>query len=71
VDEPDRWPRYKQDIRVEIETNQGWTQLLAVQTNGHGHQVKFPEIKVQKIRLYVKRELGPAGIAEWQIYSPE
>ncbi|NBY43021.1 MAG: hypothetical protein EBQ49_07065, partial [Verrucomicrobia bacterium] len=57
VDEPDRWPRYKQDIRVEIETDKGWTQLLAVQTNGHGHQVKFPEIKVQKIRLYVKREL--------------
>lgn len=71
VDEPDRWPRYKQELRVEIETDKGWTTLLSTQTNGHGYQAKFPEFKVQKMRLYVKRELGPAGIAEWQIYSPE
>jgi hypothetical protein len=71
VDEPDRWPRYKQDIRVEIETDKGWTQLLTAQSNGHGQLFKFPEIKVQKIRLYLKRELGPPGVAEWQVYSPE
>jgi alpha-L-fucosidase len=71
VDEPDRWPRYKQDIRVEIETAQGWSQLLAAQSNGHGQLFKFPEVKVQKIRLHLKRELGPPGVAEWQVYSPE
>ena len=71
VDEPDRWPRYKQDIRVEIETDKGWTQLLAAQSNGHGQLFKFPEVKVQKIRLHLKRELGPPGVAEWQVYSPE
>ena len=71
VDEPDRWPRYKQDIRVEIETDKGWTQLLTAQSNGHGQLFKFPEIKVQKIRLHLKRELGPPGVAEWQVYSPE
>jgi hypothetical protein len=71
VDEPDRWPRYKQDIRVEIETDKGWTQLLAAQSNGHGQLFKFPEVKVQKIRLHLKRELGPPGVADWQVYSPE
>jgi hypothetical protein len=71
VDEPDRWPRYKQVIRVEIETDKGWTQLLTAPTNGHGQLFKFPEVTVQKIRLHVKRELGPAGVAEWQVYSPE
>lgn len=71
VDEPDRWPRYKQNVRVEIETDKGWTELLAAQTNGHGQLFKFPEIKVQKIRLYIKRAAGPPGVAEWQIYSPE
>ena len=71
VDEPDRWPRYKQELRVEIETDKGWTPLLSTQTKGHGHQAQFTPIKVQKIRLYIKRELGPPGIAEWQIYSPE
>jgi hypothetical protein len=71
VDEPDRWPRYKQQIKVEIETARGWVPLLTADTTGHGHQAKFPAVEVQKIRLYVKRELGPAGIAEWQIYSPE
>ena len=71
VDEPDRWPRYKQVIRIEIETAQGWSQLLTAPTNGHGQLFRFPEIKVQKIRLHVQRELGPAGVAEWQVYSPE
>lgn len=71
VDEPDRWPRYKQELVIEVQTSEGWTKLLSATTKGHGHQARFPAMTVQKIRLQVSREIGPPGIAEWQIYSPE
>jgi len=71
VNEPDVWPRYKHQLSIEIETEKGWVPFLSTKTVGHGYQAKFPEIKIQKIRLYVKRDSGPSGIVDWQLYSPE
>ena len=71
LDEPDRWPRYKQTIRMEAETDEGWKEIFSAQTNGHGLVKKFDPIQARRVRLNIERAEGPPGIAEWQLYSPE
>ena len=71
VDEPDRWPRYRQQLRLEAETAAGWKEILSVDTRGHGHKANFEPVMAKRVRLYVKREAGAPGVAEWQLYSPE
>jgi len=71
IDEPDRWPRYRQTIRMETETDQGWKDLFSAETRGHGLVKKFDPIQVSRVRLYVDRAEGAPGIAEWQLYAPE
>ena len=71
IDEPDRWPRYRQTIRMEAETENGWTEVFSADTRGNGLVKKFDPIHARRIRLYVDRIEGPPGIAEWQLYAPE
>ena len=71
IDEPDRWPRYRQTIRMEAETNGGWEELFSNDTKGHGLVKKFDPVLVSRVRLYVDRTVGVPGIAEWQLYAPE
>ena len=71
MDEPDRWPRYRQSMRVEVETKNGWQELFVLKTNGHGVVRKFDPVEASRVRLYVSRKEGPPGIAEWQLYAPE
>lgn len=71
IDEPDRWPRYRQHFRLEVETSDGWEEVFEANTNGHGLVRKFEPLKASKVRLYVQRKEGPPGIAEWQLYAPE
>ncbi|MCP4309874.1 MAG: alpha-L-fucosidase [Bacteroidetes bacterium] len=71
LDEPDRWPRYKQSIRMEAETENGWEELFAARTKGHGLVRKFDPVRTSRVRLYVNRKEGPPAVAEWQLYAPE
>lgn len=71
IDEPDRWPRYRQNIRLEAEIENEWEELFTAKTNGHGLVRKFDPVETTGMRLYVEREAGPPGIAEWQVYAPE
>ena len=71
IDEPDRWPRYKQNIRMEAKTGNGWEELFTASTNGHGLVRKFDPVEASVVRLYIQRNEGPPGIAEWQLYAPE
>lgn len=71
LDEPDRWPRYKQNVRMEAETDNGWTEIFSAKTNGHGLVKKFDPVQAKSVRMYIERAEGPPGIAEWQLYSPE
>lgn len=71
IDEPDRWPRYRQIIRMEAETDSGWEELFSANTRGHGLVKQFDPIQVRRVRLYVDRAEGAPGIAEWQLYAPE
>jgi alpha-L-fucosidase len=71
LDEPDRWPRYRQSIRFEVETAKGWEELFSERTRGHGLVKKFDPVEARRVRLYVERAEGPPAIAEWQLYAPE
>ncbi len=71
LDEPDRWPRYKQTIRIEAETDKGWKEVFSAKTNGHGLVEKFDPIQARRVRMYIERVEGPPAIAEWQLYAPE
>ena len=71
MDEPDRWPRYRQNIRLEAKTESGWVELFEANTRGHGLVRKLDPIETTGLRLFVKRKEGPPGIAEWQVYAPE
>jgi alpha-L-fucosidase len=71
MDEPDRWPRYRQNIRLEVKTGKGWEEIFGVDTNGHGVVRKFDPVQARRVRLYVQRKEGPPGMAEWQLYAPE
>ncbi len=71
LDEPDRWPRYRQTVRMEAETENGWKEVFSAQTNGHGLVKNFDPIQTRRVRLYIERNEGLPGIAEWQLYSPE
>lgn len=71
LDEPDRWPRYKQSIRMEVETTDGLKEIFSAKTNGHGLVKKFDPIQAKRVRMYIERTEGLPGIAEWQLYSPE
>ena len=70
-DEPDRWPRYRQSIRLEAETDTGWKEIYSANTRGHGLIKKFDPVQTRMVRLYVERAEGPPAIAEWQLYAPE
>ncbi len=71
LDEPDRWPRYKQTLRMETETENGWKEVFSAQTNGHGLVREFDPVQAKRVRMFIERAEGPPGIAEWQLYSPE
>jgi len=71
LDEPDRWPRYRQSIRLEVETGNGWEEIFSEITRGHGLVKKFDPVEARRVRLYVERAEGPPAIAEWQLYAPE
>jgi len=71
LDEPDRWPRYRQNIRMESQIDGAWEEIFSASTRGHGLVKKFDPIMVQRVRIYVERAAGPPGIAEWQLYAPE
>lgn len=71
IDEPDRWPRYRQILRMEVETDRGWEEVFTAETRGHGLVRQFKPVQASRVRLYMEREAGAPGIAEWQLYAPE
>jgi alpha-L-fucosidase len=71
LDEPDRWPRYRQNIRMEVQVADIWEEIFSASTRGHGLVKKFDPIQARRVRIYIERADGPPGIAEWQLYAPE
>jgi alpha-L-fucosidase len=70
-DEPDVWPRLRQDYLVEGLSAGTWIRLTEGRTDGHGFKTAFGEINVQKVRITLTCAQGAPGLAEVQIYRPE
>ena len=71
VGEPDLWPRYRQQIRMEFKTADGWKTIMDVSTSGHGHDAVIEPIKTDHIRLHVSCENRQPTLAELYLYRPE
>jgi alpha-L-fucosidase len=71
VDEMIQWPKRKQNIRLEVETEKGWEEVFSAKTTGRGYVRKFAPIQTRHVRLYIDNEEEPANIAEWQVYAIE
>ena len=71
IDEPDRWPRYQQVVRMEGDVDGNWQELCATKTRGHGCMQRIAPATITRARLHIEREAGPPGIRAFQLYAPE
>lgn len=70
-DEPDVWPRLRQNYVVEGWGAGGWAKLTEGQTEGHGFKTTFGAVQTQKVRITLTCAQGAPGLAEVQLYRPE
>jgi len=71
--EPDLWPRFVQDIKMEVKTSDGWKTIAEVSTSGHGHAAIVEPFTTDHIRLSIDcdhRGRVPA-LADLYLYRPE
>ncbi|MEX0330054.1 MAG: alpha-L-fucosidase [Puniceicoccaceae bacterium] len=71
LDEPDLWPRYHQDIRMEVKTTNGWKTIMEKSTHGHGYEAVVEPVKTDHVRLHVSCENRRPVIADLYLYRPE
>jgi len=70
-DEPDVWPRMKQNFTIEAEVDGSWRKIAKGQTKGHGQADDISPIIAKKFRLAISCTQRNPGIAEFQLYRPE
>lgn len=70
-DEPDVWPRMKQQFRLEAFIDGGWKLLSEGKTDGHGQKKTIAAVVSPKFRLTMTCERGSPGVAELQLYRSE
>lgn len=71
LDEPDVWPRMKQQFTLEAFVDGGWKMIAEGKTDGHGKRSGFSPTIAQKFRLTIECEKGAPGVAELQLYRAE
>ena len=71
LDEPDVWPRIRQQYTVEVLEGSNWHKLADGSTAGHGVVKHFPAVTAQRFRFTMSCDKGAPGIAEVQLYAPE
>lgn len=70
-DEPDVWPRLRQEYRLEAFVKGKWQQLVSGSTKGHGEKRSFDVVTASRFRLNVTNIGGGPAVAEVQFYRPE
>ena len=71
LDEPDVWPRMKQNFKMEVLAGTAWREVAGGQTAGHGVSQNIPGVTTRKLRFTMECDKGSPGIAELQLYAPE
>jgi alpha-L-fucosidase len=70
-DEPDVWPRMKQNYVIEALLDRTWVKLAEGTTKGHGFVGGFDAVKARVFRISLTCATGAPGLAEVQLYQPE
>ncbi len=71
LDEPDVWPRMKQQFTLEALDGEAWRTIATGTTDGHGRKAAVPSVTARKFRLTMTCEKGSPGVAELQLYRAE
>jgi alpha-L-fucosidase len=71
LDEPDVWPRMKQQFTLEAFTGSAWKKIAEGKTDGHGKRSNITSVTAQKFRLTMECDKGSPGVAELQLYRAE
>ena len=71
LDEPDVWPRMKQQFKLEAWRDDAWRQIAEGETDGHGQRSALTPVTAQKFRLSMACEQGSPGVAELQLYRAD
>ena len=71
LDEPDVWPRLKQQFTLEVAEGTAWNKIAEGKTDGHGLTRAVVPVTAQKFRLTMDCAEGSPGVAELQLYRPE
>ncbi len=71
LDEPDVWPRIKQQFTLEVFDGSGWKKIIEGKTDGHGLKKSIAPVTGQKFRLTMKCDTGSPGVAELQLYPAD
>jgi alpha-L-fucosidase len=70
-DEPDVWPRMKQQFVLSAEVDGTWREVAKGSTNGHGKAENIKPVTAGKFRLDLECPAGGPGVAEFELYRPE
>jgi alpha-L-fucosidase len=71
LDEPDVWPRMKQQFTLEVLVGDAWRTIAAGTTDGHGRKAAVPSVTARKFRLTLTCAKGSPSVAELQLYRAE
>jgi alpha-L-fucosidase len=71
LEEPDKWPRIRQDYVVEAEVNGAWKLVAEGATEGVGVRVDFEPVTTSAIWLKLTGKTGAPGLAKVLFVSPE
>ncbi len=70
-DEPDVWPRLRQQFKLEVFEGAAWRTITQGKTSGHGAKEPLKPMTAQKFRLTMDCDKGSPGVAEFQLYRAE
>ena len=70
-DEPDVWPRMRQQYRIEARQGATWTTIAQGTTVGHGVVQDVPPVTASAVRITLVNDKGGPGVAELMLFRPE
>ena len=70
-DEPDVWPRMRQQYRIEARQGATWTTIAQGTTVGHGVVQDVPSFTASAVRITLVNDRGGPGVAELMLFRPE
>ena len=71
MDEPDKWPRVRQDVILEAQVDGVWKKVAEASTEGVGARADFPPVTTGQLKLTLIGKTGAPGLAKILFLAPE